>query len=64
MPINKLHELACMIIEHYELPYYHPALHHDVKRMLLQYAHKEGLLEFVQGYVTRATLEEKCKTNI
>ena len=49
-----LHEMACMMIEHYELPLYHPVYRQDVKHKLLQYAHKEGLLEFVQGYVARA----------
>ena len=55
-----LHELACLLIEHYEMPMYHPALRHNVKHQLLQYAHREGLLEFVQGYINRAkrTLEE------
>ena len=55
-----LHEPACMLIEHYELLLYHPALHRAIKHQLLSYACKEGLLEFVQGYVTRAkmTLEE------
>ena len=40
-----LHELACLLIEQHQL---------------LQYAHREGLLEFVQGYINRAkrTLEE------
>ena len=57
---KELYGLVCMMIEHYELPLYHPAFHHDIKRKLLQYAHREGLLEFVQGYVDRAktTLED------
>lgn len=47
-------ELACLLIEHYETPYYHPALRHDVKASLMIYAAQVGYAEFVQGYVDRA----------
>lgn len=42
-----------LLIKHYELPLYHPAHHERVRRQLIDYAHKVGVLEMIAGYYKR-----------